>query len=177
MSCTLSVPVCPFPDHKSHGCSPEAKRIADPVLQITLIRKMHQLFIIDKQDKSRRGHSRLGAVIDPQRLPLVGGGLLEHAGLIDDLIEDTGLDPEVLIVMHHLDHSIELDQTLSCLGGDKDQLRVGQEGKDSADVFRKLLHGMVVLFNKIPFIYSDNDRFASLMGDAGDLGILFGHSL
>ena len=115
----------PLTDDKPQRGAAETEGIPDPVLDIALIGKVHELFVIDKEDKGGRADACLGAVIDPERLSLVGRRLLHDAGLRDDLVEHAGLDPQVLVVPDHIDHIVELHQPLPCLCGDKDQLRIG----------------------------------------------------
>ncbi len=39
-----------------------------------------------------------------------------------------------------------------------------------------LVDGLVIFFDGIPFVYSNNDTFSTVMGDSGNLGILLGNS-
>ena len=137
---------------------------------------MHQLPVIYEQDKCRRTDSRLSPVINPEGTSLVRRGLLHDACLRDDLVEHAGLDAEILVVMDHVDHLIELDQTLSGLRGNKDEFRIGQKGKYLPDLVSEFLYALIVLFHQVPLIDSDYHSLAPLVSNAGNLGILFCHA-
>ena len=138
---------------------------------------MKQLSAVHKQDKGRRLHPGLRRIINFEHLSLVCRRLLHHDRLSDDFIQNTCLNPHVLIGRDHIDQIIEPFQPLPCSGRNEQNLRIGKEGQGLPDFSGELLHRIIVLFDQIPFVDCDNDGLAAVMRDAGDFGILLGYSL
>ena len=68
----------------------------------------------------------------------------------------------------------QLIDTLSRHRRDKQNRRVGHEGKIRLQLFAERLHRFAVLFNRVPLVDGDNTALAAFMRVAGDLAVLFG---
>ena len=138
---------------------------------------MHQFLRIDKQDECRGLHSHLGRVHDLEHVTLVARRLLHHAGFTYDLIEYARLNAHILVRAHKVDLIVQFDQSLACLRGDEDDLRIREKRQHGPDLVSILLYGVVVLLHKIPFVDCYNNGFASVVGDAGNLRVLLRDAL
>ena len=82
-----------------------------------------------------------------------------------------------MIFAYNIYHVIKLHKSLTCLCGNKDNLGIVHKSQSIPDVLGKFLDGMIVFFDKIPFIYSYDNCFSAFMCDSRDLGILIGNTV
>ena len=81
-----------------------------------------------------------------------------------------------MVFAYHIYGFKQLGKSLPGLCGNEHDFRILHKGKGISDLFRKTVNGLVVLFHGIPLVDGNDDRFTSFVGNAGNLGILFGHA-
>ena len=96
-------------------CSFKAKGISDLIFDISCIREVHQLLVVNKYHKGRRFYSNLCDIVQSEALALVARWLLECNCFCHDLIEHACCNTHGLVLLYHVDQLIQLSDTLSCL--------------------------------------------------------------
>ena len=79
--------------------------------------------------------------------------------------------------MHVVDHLKKARHALARRRRDEEDRRIGHVGEVAADVVAHFVHGLTVLFDKIPLVHDDDAGLACLVREARDLRILLGHAL
>ena len=139
---------------------------------------MHQFFVIDENDESRRLHRYLRHIKQLQALAFIRRGLLEGYGFGHNFVQHAGCHPQALVFQYDVDKVKELRQALPGHGRDKEDFGVGHKGQHLADAGRETIHALIVLIGHgVPFVDGDQDAFAPLMGNPGDLRVLIGDAL
>ena len=111
------LPILALTDNELQRSSLKSERIADLVFQISCIGEMHQLLVVDKNNKCRRLHRYLCHIVEIfSRFPLSDGGCCSGHRLCHDLVEHTGLHAQRLILQApYRSSQTALDSTLSGL--------------------------------------------------------------
>lgn len=79
--------------------------------------------------------------------------------------------------MHVVDHLKKARYALARRRRDEEDRRIGHVGEVAADVVAHFVHGLAVLFDKIPLVHDDDAGLACLVRETRDLRILLGHAL
>ena len=99
----------PLPDNEFKGSSPESKSVPYFIFDISCIRKVHQLFIVYKNYKSRRFYPNLSHIENLKPFPFIRRRLLHGNCLRENFIEHTCLHTERLILNHCVNGFEQLD--------------------------------------------------------------------
>ena len=138
---------------------------------------MHQLFVIYKDYEGRRLNRRLGNIIYFQPLSFICGWLLHCNCFRYDLIEHACSNTKTVVLDNNINHFKQLREALPGFCGNEQNLCIGHKAQDLANLICILLYRIIVLLNGVPLIDSDNNSFSPVMGDSGNLCILFRNTL
>ena len=135
---------------------------------------MEQLRFVDKAGECRRPGGNLGHVVNLQALALVRRRLHPRGGVAEHVVEHAGGDAAGVLLVHFLDHLVQVAHPLAGHGGDKDHRRIGHKAEVVFQLFLHLLHRLVgLVLHRVPLVDRDDAGLALLVGVARNLGILF----
>lgn len=124
----------------------------DLIFQETQVRKVHELFFIDEDDKGRWLNRNLGRIKDFQAFALIGRSRIDGHGIHDNIVEDTGRNSCILALTDAFNQLWQLVQALLGLSRDKDDRSITQELEIIPNIFFPLAGRVVVFFNCIPLV-------------------------
>ena len=138
---------------------------------------MEELALVAEYDKVRRADADLRHVVDLQSAAAVRRRLHARLRVGQNVVEHAGRDAHAGLVVHVVDHLKKARYALARRRRDEEDGRIGHVGEVAADVVAHFVHGLAVLFDKIPLVHDDDAGLACLVREARDLRILLGHAL
>ena len=91
-----------------------------------------------------------------------------------NFVQNTGADTQGVVFVYGLNQFQQTIYTLACMSGNEHSGCIRHVRQLIADVLQIFIHGLIIFFDGIPFVYSNNSRFPSFVGNTGNLCILIG---
>ena len=135
---------------------------------------MEQILAVDKADECRRTCGRLGHIIDFQAAAFVCRRLDTQRRVGEHFIKLACGNAHRVLRIDKANQLKQAVEPLTGFGGNEDNRRITHKGKIIHQLFALFVHRVPVFFDRVPFIHRNNARFAELVRNTGNFGVLFG---
>ena len=104
----------------------KVKGLPNLVFQVPFVGEVHQLWIVNKDNKGRWGRCHLRRVKDPQTLAVLRWRRVGSNRVHNNVVQNRRLDPPFVVGINLFNHFRQLVQALLGLGRYKNNRRIGQ---------------------------------------------------
>jgi len=141
-------------DDDLYWCTLKSEGVAQTVFNVALIGEVEELHVVTEDNEGGGSRRDLSHIVDLQPLALVGGGLISHHSLAENVVEHTRGDTGGGLVVDVFDMLVDVVDSLTCFSRNVDYGCVCHIRQRSLDLFIELVDGAVVLFDAVPFVYN-----------------------
>ena len=138
---------------------------------------MEKTAVVAEEDKMRRLDADLRDIVDLQPATLVRGRLNARGCVFQNIIEHASCDAHAVLVGNSDNHVKQLINALASQRRDEHDRRIGHIAEVTANLCCLLVHGVRVLFDRIPLVDNNDAGLPCLVSQSCDLGILLSHTL